>query len=158
MELLVLAAHALGNLGSAGHLLLRIRKLRAQVHKRFLGACGARGAGSKAPLHHGERVRGGRPRARPRCEQARRDIGGVAQAAQLIAGEREHGRERLAIDIVHEGSVALESLRIAASGKLDLAAFAIVEEQRARAVCCLRLVGVAHPARLFPTEEHSADE
>ena len=158
VEFLVLATQALGYLSGASHLLFRVRKLRAQVHKRFLGACGARSAGSKAPLHHGERVRWGCPRARPRCEQARRDIGGVAQAAQLVAGEREHGRERLAIDIVHEGGVALEAFCIAASGKLDLAAFAIVEEQRARAVCCLRLVGVAHPARLFPTEEHPADE
>ena len=158
VEFLVLATQALGYLSGASHLLFRARKLRSQVHKRFLGACGARGAGGKAPLHRRERVRRGCPRARPRREQACRNVSGVAQAAQLVACEREHGRERLAVDVVDKGNIALESLRIAASGKLDLAAFTIVEEQRARAICCLRLVGVAHPARLFPTEEHSADE
>ena len=104
-------------------------------------------------------MRRGSPRAGTGREQLCRHIGGVAQLAQLVAGQAEHGSVRLAVDIVGDRCIALQAIGVAdARGLRRLRAVLVGEEQRSCTFGIIGLVGVALAAGPFPTEQDAADE
>ena len=104
-------------------------------------------------------MRRGSPRAGTGREQLRRHIGGVAQLAQLIAGQAEHGAVRFAVDIVGDRRVALQAIGVADAGSLrGLGTVLIGEKQRSRPFGVIGLVGVALAAGFFPAEQNTANE
>ena len=104
-------------------------------------------------------MRRGSPRAGAGREQLGRHVGGVAQLAQLVAGQAEHGAVRFAVDVVDDRRVALQAINIADARCLRVPRPILVgEEQRSRTFRIVGLVGVALTARLFPTKQDAANE
>ena len=104
-------------------------------------------------------MRRGSTRAGTGREQLCRHIGGVAQLAQLVAGQAEHGAVRFAVDVVGDRRVALQPIGIAdARDSRCLRAVLVGKEQRSRTFGVIGLVGVALAAGLFPTEQDATYE
>ena len=110
-------------------------------------------------MQRGQRMRRGSPRARAGRKQLGRHVGGVAQLAQLVAGQAEHGAVRFAVDVVGDRRVSLQAIGVADARCLRVPSPVLVgEEQRSRTFRVVGFVGVALAACLFPTEQHTADE
>ena len=110
-------------------------------------------------MQRSQRMRRGSPRSGAGREQLGRHVGGVAQLAQLVAGQAEHGAVRFAIDVVGNRRVALQAVGVADARCLRVPRPVLVgKEQRSRTFRVVGLVGVALAAGLFPTEQHTADE
>ena len=110
-------------------------------------------------MQRGQRMRRGSPRSGSGREQLGRHVGGIAQLAQLVAGQAKHGAVRFAVDVVGDRRVSLQAVGVADARCLRVPSPVLVgEEQRSRTFRVVGLVGVALAARLFPTEQDAADE
>ena len=173
VKLLVLLLEALGLVGGERHAGAQFVLARGQVHDGVFDASRTRCVLRKLRLHIRQGVCRRRAGARPRREQLGRHVGGVAQRPQFVAGEREHGLERLLVDVGHQRRVAHQAIGVLRARELDLFGLAELvgtiglvgipdvipcEEQRPGPFGVERLVGVAVPARLFPSEQHAAHE
>ena len=119
-ELLILPLEALGLLGGGRHLGAQLVLLRREVGDGVLDAGGARSVLSQLFLHGGQRVSGRSARSRTGGEQLSRNVGGVAQRPQLVAGQGEHRLKCLFVDVGHEGCVALQAVAVAHARELEL--------------------------------------
>ena len=112
-ELVVLALQALHAIGFRGDAPAQVVLLGFKLHQGFLGCRRLRSELGQALLERRQRMRRGSPRAGTGREQLRRHIGGVAQLAQLIAGQAEHGSVRFAVDVFGNRRVALQAVGVA---------------------------------------------
>ena len=158
MKFFVLLLEPLCLFGSLLHLSTDLFLPRLQVDQRMLDACRPRSVFRQTFLHAGERMRGRRACARPRCEQLRRHLGGITQRPERIAVEREHGAERLFVDVGRNRSVAYKTVGIAHAGKLRFLSRSVSEKQRAGTLAVFRLVRIARAPRVFPSEQNTAHE
>ena len=119
-ELLILPLEALGLLGGGRHLGAQLVLLRREVGDGVLDAGRARSVLGQLLLHGGKSMSRRSARSRTGGEQLSRNVGGVAQRPQLVAGQGEHRLKRLFVEVGHEGCVALQAVAVAHARELEL--------------------------------------